>query len=224
MIATIIDNEKNGMPVVETGILLAAKFKKEFRCLRAEDVENVAEFCEREDVALLLILLSENKINTLQKQLNACRDLRIPYIFWKNDFKKLEPKKILVPVTFLEEEIEKSQFAAAFGRFFASQITVLQANDYGSKARTTAKKMTTLFDKFSLDYRVVTGKTDSFKLEKEAVAIATNEQYDLLLISASRTYGLDDMIFGPHERKTIMKSPVPVMLVNPRADLYALCD
>ena len=44
----------------------------------------------------------------------------------------------------------------------------------------------------------------------------------LLMISASRDYGLDDILFGPKELKVI-KSTVPVMVINPRGDLYALC-
>ncbi|MDR2824240.1 MAG: universal stress protein [Prevotellaceae bacterium] len=224
MITAIIQNEKSGVPVVATGTLLAEKFKKDFRQVLASEVENLAEFCEREEVSFLLMQLAENRASILQKQLNACHDLRIPYIFYKNDFKILEAKKILVPVTFLEEEIEKAQFAAAFGRFFGTSITVLQANDYGSKAKITVRKMINLLDKFSLAYEVKIARRDSFKLEKEAVEIAEKENYDLLLISASRTYGLDDVIFGPHERKTVLQSRVPVILVNPRADLYALCD
>ena len=36
--------------------------------------------------------------------------------------------------------------------------------------------------------------------------------------------GLDDIIFGPKERKIIKNIDIPTMLINPRGDLYALCD
>jgi hypothetical protein len=45
----------------------------------------------------------------------------------------------------------------------------------------------------------------------------------MLIISASRDYGLDDIFFGPKELKVIRQSPVPVMVINPRKDLYTLC-
>jgi nucleotide-binding universal stress UspA family protein len=48
-------------------------------------------------------------------------------------------------------------------------------------------------------------------------------QADLLMISASRDYGIDDIIFGPKEEKIVKKSTIPVMVINPRKDLYALC-
>jgi len=35
---------------------------------------------------------------------------------------------------------------------------------------------------------------------------------------------LDDILFGPPERKAIQRALVPVMLVNPREDLFSLCD
>jgi len=63
-----------------------------------------------------------------------------------------------------------------------------------------------------------------FFAAKEAVAKAEKEKYGIVLLSASRDYGLDDIIFGPKERHLIQKSTVPVLLVNPRGDLYALCD
>ena len=224
MILVISQNKEENTPIAQAGSALAEKFKKEFQLVATIEVENISEFCEEIEASFLLIQLPDFKINTVQKYLNTCRDLRIPYIFWKNNFSALGAKKILVPVTFLEEEIEKAQFAVAFGRFFETQITVLQANDYGSKAKTTVEKMITFFDKFSLNYQIQRAKKDSFKLEKESVEIAKSEKFDLLLISTSRTYGLDDIIFGPHERKTIINSDIPVILVNPRADLYALCD
>lgn len=224
MILTISQNKDENTLIARAGALLAEKFKKEFRLYAESEIEDIAGLSESAEASFLLLQTGDYKINTVQKYLNACRNLRIPYIFWKNDFTAFEAKKILVPVTFLEEEIEKAQFAAAFGRFFATQITVLQANDFGSKANMTVEKMTTFFDKFSLNYEIKYAKKDSFKLEKEAVEISEAENFDLLLISASRAYGLDDIIFGPHERRTVIKSHIPVIMVNPRDDLYTLCD
>jgi hypothetical protein len=59
------------------------------------------------------------KRKSLQKLLNACRNLRIPYLIYRDDFEILKMDKVLVPVNFLEEEIEKAQFASAFGQCFA---------------------------------------------------------------------------------------------------------
>ena len=132
--------------------------------------------------------------------------------------------KVLVPVSFLEEEYEKAQFATAFGRFCRATITILLAKDYGSKARVTAEKMTTLFEKFDLKVTREQGAKDSFKIEYEAIEKAMHESFGIVLITASRDYGLDDILFGPKELHLIQKSTVPLLIVNPRGDLYALCD
>ena len=84
--------------------------------------------------------------------------------------------------------------------------------------------MKSLFDKFSLNYQVEKAKSDSFKVDREAIQKAESEDFGIILISASREYGLDDIFFGPKERKLVKESNLPILLVNPRGDLYALCD
>jgi hypothetical protein len=186
--------------------------------------EQVAELCEQNDVSFLFIQLPTTKLSALKKMLESCRDLRIPYIFFKDHYPVLNLSKVFLPVNFLEEELEKAQFAAAFGRFCNASVLVLQANDYGSKAATNVAKMKELFDKFSFPVTVEIAKSDSFKVEKEAVQRAENENAGLVIVSASREYGLDDVIFGCKEYHLVRKSTVPLLLVNPRADLYTLCD
>jgi len=189
-----------------------------------KNLSELSDLCEQLEISFLFIQLSENRSKSIQKYLNACRDLRIPYLIYKDSFSTLNLEKVLVPVTFLEEEYEKAQFASAFGRFCNSEICLFPANDYGSKARTTTEKMANLFDKFALNYTVEKAEKDSFKVEKETVAKAEKENFGIVLLSASRDYGLDDTLFGPKERHLIKKSVVPILLVNPRGDLYALCD
>jgi len=145
-------------------------------------------------------------------------------LFFKDSFGELDLKRVLLPIGFLEEELEKAQFAAAFGRFSNSEIKMLLANDYGSKATANAEKMKSLFDKFDFKYSLDKAKKDSFKVEMESVQVAENMNAGIIIVSASRDYGLDDIVFGPKEYHVVKKSTVPVLLVNPRGDLYALCD
>jgi len=181
-------------------------------------------YCEQNEVSFLFIQLIENKARKIQQLLNACRELRIPYMLYKNSFEKLLTEKILLPVNFLEEELKKAQFASAFGRFCNSEIHILQANDYGTKAATNVVRMQELFNKFDLKVQVEKAKDDSFKVDKEAVNKAIELKAGLIIVTASREYGLDDIFFGPREQHLIRKSFIPLLIVNPRADLYALCD
>ncbi|HRR62241.1 MAG TPA: universal stress protein [Paludibacteraceae bacterium] len=186
--------------------------------------KELPEICEKVEALFLLIQLPDDSKKNIRFWLSQCRELRIPYVLFKDSFSSLDLSRVIVPINFLEEEIEKAQFASAFGRFCGSKIIILLANDYGSKARQTAEKMKELFDKFQLNYTLTKGNSDSYKIEKEAVQVAINEDAGIILVSASREYGLDDIVFGPKELHLVKKSPVPILLVNPRGDLYALCN
>ena len=185
---------------------------------------SLSDFSDEVDISFLFIQLTDNKSKSIKYVLNLCRDLRIPYILHKDSFSELKMEKVILPIGFLEEEMEKAQFASAFGRFCGSKIKMLLANDYGSKAATNAERMKELFDKFDFSYNLEKAKKDSFKVEMEAVEVAQNEQAGCIIVSSSRDYGLDDIIFGSKESHVVKKSTVPVLLVNPRGDLYALCD
>jgi hypothetical protein len=199
-------------------------FSMTVKFLGTTTLTKLAEVCEQNEISFLFIQLSDYRKKSIQKYLNACRELRIPYVMFKDNFHNLSLKQVIVPVNFLEEEVEKAQFAAAFGRFCDSEILILQANDYGSKALRNTERMSELFDKFNLNYSVVKAKKDSFGVDKEAAEKAEFTSAGLIIVTASREYGLDDIIFGPNELHLIKKSDVPVLLVNPRGDLYALCD
>ncbi|MEI8085208.1 MAG: universal stress protein [Paludibacter sp.] len=187
-------------------------------------INQLAEICDELDASFLFLQLTDSKSKSIRGLLDVCRDLRIPYVLFKDTFRALDLKKVILPIGFLEEELEKAQFASAFGRFCNSEIKMLLANDYGSKAATNAEKMQTLFDKFELNYTLEKATKDSFKVERESIQVAEKKGAGLIIVSASREYGLDDILFGPKEFHVVKKSPIPVLLVNPRGDLYALCD
>jgi len=105
-----------------------------------------------------------------------------------------------------------------------SKILIYAPKDYGSKARQNINQMKTLFNSFSLDYEEKQGKKDSFGIEREAAQNAENDNCGMVIISASREYGIDDVIFGSKEKRILQKTQIPILLINPRADLYVLCD
>ena len=216
---------------------LAAVREEELKMLLAEmnllDVQitvrnakssTLVSVCEEMEASFLFIQLPDGHTKSIRSLLNDCRELRIPYLFYKDSFTPLNLNKVILPIGFLEEELEKAQFAAAFGRFCGSEVKMLLANDYGSKAATNAEKMKLLFDKFDFTYTLEKAAKDSFKVEAESIQVAEKEKAGMIIVSASRDYGLDDILFGPKEYHVVKKSAVPVLLVNPRGDLYALCD
>ena len=149
-------------------------------------------------------------------------------------------RRLLVPVSMLEEETYKAEICTYIARKTGAHIILLQANDYGSHAKQNVNRIITHINKINerlsenaspetgapsrITYEVAQARKDSFKLIQEASERQRDFQHDLLVLTASRDYGLDDILFGPPERKAIQRALVPVMLVNPREDLFSLCD
>ena len=130
----------------------------------------------------------------------------------------------------LEEETYKAEICTYIARRTGAHIILLQANDYGSHARQNVNRIVTHIKNVSeksgmeISYEVALARKDSFKLIQEAAERQRDFRHDLLILTASRDYGLDDILFGPPERKAIQRALVPVLLVNPREDLFSLCD
>ena len=143
-------------------------------------------------------------------------------------FRSLELTRILVPVSMLEEEVYKAEICTYLARKTGAHLILLRARDYGSKAKQNTQRIITHIQTIAertgeeISYEVQEAKRDSFSFHKDFHS--TEWKHDLLLLTASREYGLDDWLFGPPELYAIRKSEVPVMLVNPRADLFSLCD
>lgn len=211
------------------GEQLAAGFNYDLHSLtigdKTEDnvvrLGDVADVVEQLDASLLVVELT-NKLSA-QTYLDAFRALRIPYLFVRAG-QKPNFEKVALPISFLIEDKEKGPFAAAFGRFFKSQLVIFQPKDYGTKALQNIDAIKTLLDSFQLNYEVRKASKDSNGVEREAANWAASGEAGLVLVSASREYGLDDLLFGSKERKMITRTNVPIMLINPRGDLYTLCD
>ena len=176
-----------------------------------------------------------NTSGAIQQVLNECRELRTPYTVITPSMREPSAlRHILVPVTRLEEETYKAEICTYLARKTGAHIILLQANDYGSRAKQNVGRMVTHIEKISqqqtaqnlqpISYEVVVARKDSSKVNREAAERQRDFVADLILLTASREYGLDDILFGPQERRVIQRALVPVMLVNPRDDLFSLCD
>ena len=183
---------------------------------------------------------------SVQRALDVCREERRPYVVIKDDCSAQQSccsevqngstlSSILVPVTMLEEEVYKAEVCTYLARKTGAHLILLRANDYGSKAIKNTQRIITHIRTIAertgepITYEERIAKGDSFHIHKELPVLSSTLQGGdrgglLILLTASREYGLDDWLFGPPEQYVIRHSQVPVMLVNPRADLFSLCD
>lgn len=206
---------------------LAQSLGKEFRQLDFA-LSDTDDICSNHAVDML-IFTCQNSNRDIQHILDACRNLRIPYIIITPDMEVKTINKddvVLIPVSMFEEELSKAEIATALGRFCKSHTILIQANDYGTRAEKNIGKIRTLIEKFDLPYDIIKGHKNSYKVEMETATMLQPQYHNskLIVISASRDYGIDDLLFGPKERHIIRKAAIPVLLLNPRGDLYSLCD
>ena len=182
---------------------------------------------------------SDGTRRSVQRALDLCREERRPYVVIKDDCSAQQSccsevhngstlSSILVPVTMLEEEVYKAEICTYLARKTGAHLILLRANDYGSKAIKNTQRIITHIQTIaertgeSITYEERIAHGDSFHIHKELHNYPAD--FQLILLTASREYGLDDWLFGPPEQYVIRHSKVPVMLINPRADLFSLCD
>lgn len=179
-----------------------------------------------------------NQSRALRQVLNACRDERRPYLIItdsvddtkRQHWEQGDIRRILVPVSMLEEETYKGELCTYLARKTGAHLILLQAHDVGSRAKQNVQRIITHIQAVSertgchISYEVQIAKKDSFSLMREAAERQRDFCHDVLILTASREYGLDDWLFGPQELHAIRHALTPVLLVNPREDLFSLCD
>ena len=194
-------------------------------------VQHVLDACREERRPYVIIKNYELRImNTSFGNVEdkSCFAQSAQTIFPKFDIQHSKLSAILVPITMLEEEVYKAEICTYLARKTGAHLILLRANDYGSKAAKNTQRIITHIQTIAertgdtITYEERVAKGDSFHIHKELHNYP--DDFQLILLTASREYGLDDWLFGPPEQYVIRKSSVPVMLVNPRADLFSLCD
>ena len=199
------------------GMEIAERMNFETTDVSEAGFNTIDEWVESNDAAMVIIGIDGK--TKVQKMLDMTRGLRVPYIMVKPG-QKFECNSIALPVTRFLEDREKGPYCASFARYFGGKVTIYKPKDFGSAAQQNIDTICTLFDTREVQYEIVQGKKDSSGIELEA----SRHSSAMCIISASRDYGLDDIVFGPKERKIIKEAEMPVMVVNPRGDLYPLCD
>ena len=192
-------------------------------------VQQVLDACREERRPYLVIKEQGTKIQDISVTNDQTNQNSLDSWFLASD------STILVPITMLEEEVYKAEICTYLARKTGAHLILLRANDYGSKAIKNTQRIITHIQAIAertgetITYEERVAKGDSFHIHKELPVLSSTLQGGdrgrlLILLTASREYGLDDWLFGPPEQYVIRHSQVPVMLVNPRADLFSLCD
>ena len=175
----------------------------------------------------ILLVLSAEKIKS---KLAALQQSQIPFLFVKgNQPENLRYKDLILPVDFRKVMKDTSLWASYFGRFNQSAVTVLSATeknkDNANRIKKNQKFIEKLLYKLQLNVQFKSTPKGSFSLPFEALAQCGRDGHDLLIIPASKNISLIDLLIGLPEKKIVKKSgETPVLCINPKRDMYILCD
>ncbi|WP_423128376.1 hypothetical protein [Gaoshiqia sp. Z1-71] len=175
----------------------------------------------------IMLVLTGEKIKT---KLPALQQSQIPFLFVKgSDRDFLQYNKVMLPVDFRKVMKDTSLWASYFGRFNQSSIEVMVAkdknNEYGAMTKKNKRFIEELLFKLHLDVRFRTAQKGSFGLPFEALDRCREDDCRLIIIPSSRHISLIDLMVGLPEKKIIQKAGnMPVLCINPKRDMYILCD
>ncbi len=163
------------------------------------------------------------------KLVSDYRELRIPLLIVQNKMPDADAfRHIILPVDFTPESKEKASWAGYLGRLHNSFITVVHTEYrdgfFMVQLRNNLLLVKKLFDTLKTLYDF--HKTDKLKydIDRYALSYAKMKGAGLILITATKDWGVDDFLLGPAEKRIITnEDQLPVLMVNPRDDLFVPC-
>lgn len=145
---------------------------------------------------------------------------RIPFLIVQREPVQDKLETILLPIDFKKENKEKANWIFHLSTRFESKVTIFKSHPrdrgFRRKLRSNMKYIENYLKTRDIKYDIVpsTGKK-SFK--EEVVEYAHEQNFDMILIMATRDIKLVDYIFGAPEQYIIANEyNLPVMCINPR--------
>lgn len=154
------------------------------------------------------------------KALKVVVSSKIPFLVVQDKPKKENLESILLPIDFKSENKEKANWIYYMARNFDTKFTIIKskAKDKGFKRKLVSnmKYIESYLKTHNVEYEIVTaeGKV-SFK--EEVVNYAKENEYDVIMIMATRNIKFTDYLLGAPEQYIMANEfNIPVMCVNPR--------
>jgi hypothetical protein len=166
---------------------------------------------------------------TAGKLVTDYRNLRVPLIVVHDIMpRKSMYSNIILPLDFNRESKEKSAWAGHISTLNQSKVRILirayKDSYFAASLRNNLVLVKKLYKNLEVDYDIVKEPDITVDIDKYAVEYAWLNNADLLVIMATKDIAVDDLLLGLKEKKIVNnKYKLPVMLINPRDDLYLPC-
>lgn len=208
------------------------KLKDDFPSLKVSSLtlqgsldRTIGQVAEAYD-GIMLVLPADR----LKPKIGALQVSQIPFLFVGSaEPESLHYDRVMLPVDYRKVMKDTSLWASYFARFNQSGIEALLARESDdenkSMVRKNCKFIEQLLAKFQIEPVVSKSDQSSFGLPFDALTRSQLEDFNLLIIPASQHISLLDLLVGLPETKIIRRAgAIPVLCINPRRDMYILCD
>jgi nucleotide-binding universal stress UspA family protein len=218
----IAEKEKD---LEETAQKLSAEFGKRPHCIVKEGTifKTIGEVATQYNAEM--IIMGTHGIRGAQKlfgsrALRVVVSSRIPFLIVQDKPVKDKLETILLPIDFKRENKEKANWIYYLSTRFEEKVTIFKSHprDKGFKRKllSNMKYIENYLKTRDVDYDIVACKGKK-KFKVEVVEYANENNFDMILMMATRNISFFDYIFGAPEQYIIAnKYNLPVMCINPR--------
>ncbi len=188
---------------------------------------------------VLLVSATEDKTNAkVKEKLASNPDImlknlytsRIAYFISSQNLNSNLPfNKVVMTIDNMRESKEKVLWGSYFGRFANSEVIVYYHNYkdefYRHQLHYNIKFVMRMFDNFKIKYNLHLSSDSKTFVDYQAIDYAKENNADLIICQTTKNKSWVEELFTLKERKVINNSQqVPVLFVNPREDLFILCE
>ncbi|MDD4235275.1 MAG: universal stress protein [Bacteroidales bacterium] len=181
---------------------------------------------KRDSLFVIAAIHGLNEIQYLSGKslIKIVRKARIPYLVLHKESPAPElGKSFLFPISMQKEMKQKVGWATFFAFRMKIDIELFLPKEREDIANNLqfAKKF---FSSYELDYKEIFTNTSQFKINTEAIKYADTSRVLMMCVITTLNVSLIDRIIGlPESRLCSNSKRLPILLVNPRKDLYVPC-
>lgn len=172
---------------------------------------------------------NKNKADNPITLLKNMEPSRVAYMICNQKRSIVDYSKVLLPLNNARESKEKTLWASYFARFFQSEITLFYRTYKDSLYQKQLNLNLAFARKMLGQFNIIPSnhKSEDRKklLDLQALDYADKENYGVIICQTTKDKSLFDRIKGLEEEKVLKNlKDKPILFLNPRDDLFVLCE
>jgi len=210
---------------------LLEKYKQEFgiapsyRIDKGNIYKTISSVASKELNTSLAVMKTSGETGkySLSHPLKIMLGSKVPFIVVQRPPRKGTVEKVVSPIDFRTENKEKTNWLIFLSKYYKCKFYLYKPEHKDSllnrNIRNNLRFTTQVLDKKEIDYEIVTSKGGG-DFNIKMLEFANSIDSDLIILLLNKNRGLLSFLSGMKEQEVVAnKYKIPVMCVNPRADL-----